>query len=105
MSESNRREYYRIEYSGTEAPRFTTRESTFLLSNLSLGGLMYRTNGPSALKLGMILKGTITFEDGSLVAVEGPVTRVLQNRVAMKFQKNLPMPLILKEQKRLLEKE
>jgi PilZ domain len=103
MSESNRRQYYRIEYDSADCPRFQMGGSTYAVFNLSEGGLMLRSLLQTELKTGMKVKGTLLMPDGARIPISASITRVTPVRVAMSFREHLPLALIMKEQRRIIQ--
>ena len=99
----NKRDYYRIEYEGDGSPRLETSDGTFSVCNLSEGGLMYRSGINPAISMGMRVRGTLVMPDGDRIAVKGSVSRILTLRVAVQFDEMIPLAMIMKEQRRLIQ--
>lgn len=101
--DTNKREYYRIEYPLGDAPEFLLKNAKYPVLDISEHGLRYAHSGPDQPALGATVSGIIVLTSDRL-KIEGRVVRRMGQQVALYLSKPIALSLIMEEQRRLLQK-
>lgn len=97
----NNRSHYRLQYPQGAGPVLITDGVAREVAELSERGLRFSDGGVTA-TLAARVAGTLTFPDGSELAVEGTVVRAVGGWVALRLTRGVPLNRMLAEQKRVL---
>lgn len=100
MAEPNRRGHFRLRYPAGAGPVFVLG-ATFQVVELSERGLQF-TGGLRTLLLGERLVGSLRFEDGSEMPVEGVVARIVGPRTVLRLVRGVALGRMIAEQRRIL---
>ena len=99
MSDSNRRQFYRIPYPAEERPRLVVGSAIHEVLNCSEKGLMFRPSKGEAFQEGDAVIGRMRLASREEIPVAGTVVRVEDGRVSVHLDaSHIPFALIIKEQ-------
>jgi hypothetical protein len=97
------RQYHRVKYPLFYQPKIKIREEENEndIVELSERGVRFLYEGTRHLSNGLELCVTIIFYDGEVIQCAGKLLRVEKKNVIMRFSGNLPLSIIIKEQRYL----
>lgn len=98
----NRRQYYRINYPYNTSPKILFGGRNLEVLNLSENGMLLRDPATKHYKIGSTLIGKLVFPSGESIMVWGEVKRISTDSLAIQFLKNIPLGIIMSEQRRVI---
>jgi len=102
------RDFFRLIYPPADRPNIKIEESRFPVGDLSEMGIKFFHQETIKFPVGVRMKGTIIFKDGSKCEVEGDILRVDVDSTpaftVVEFVKGIPMAKMLEEQRILIKK-
>lgn len=99
------REHYRIRYPVEERPTFECQGRQYEVIDLSEKGLAFRRGAQDSIaQTPGLLKGRILFKSGEFAAITGKVLRHTEDTVILILQIGVPLSIIMKEQRQLLQR-
>lgn len=105
MSTPQRRSHFRITYEKEHAPKLAYSGCQFPVLDVSEEGIRFRAEGVKGMKIDDDVIGTLTFEDGEVFIVRGPIVRIQKSDISVKLKKAaIPLRKIMSEQRRLIQK-
>ena len=97
-----RREFHRVYYPITACPSlFLEGKKAFLIVDISVRGLRYAAPKAPAPRLSQLVKGILHFQRGPQVNIEGTVIRAQHDEVALYLHQEIPLNILLTEQRQL----
>lgn len=101
--DSERRQTDRIKYPDDDMPMLLIKlkegeVKKYKVTDISEKGMGLKGEDLSGLQPKSRINGQITFSDGESIDVEGEVSRVTDNHVAIHLRKGIPLPRIMMEQ-------
>jgi len=101
----SKRSYYRINYPSQEQPRLVIVDGQFRILNLSEEGVLVDMRSKAkSFSPGTELRGTICLACGESHSFRAVVLRQTQGQLALRLEEPVPLPLIMQEQRYLLNK-
>jgi hypothetical protein len=98
-----RRRYFRLRYPVSARPLLTISMRSFLVRELSEGGLRFAADMPDEFRVNDIVQGKITFRDRESLPVEGRVLRLVEDEIIVELTKGIPLKRMVEEQKYLIK--
>ena len=84
-----KRDDLRVKYAHVERPKLMIAEEAFKIVDISERGIRFL--------LEPTLRATLTFRDGESVQIEGKISRIFNNEIAVRLSKGIPPERIEKE--------
>ncbi len=112
MAENNqidqKRQHFRLEFPADERPALQLASMTLEVLDISEGGCSVHCDQASFNRLsrpGTRVRGVLKLVTGEKIDVEGEVLRTAPNlKLALKFSKGVPLPVMMAEHRRILQK-
>jgi hypothetical protein len=99
------RQHYRIHYPLEERPWFEHQKKKYAVVDVSEKGLAFKyERGDPITTITKPITGQLTFKAGDTVSIAGKILRFSEDTVIMQLSTGIPLAIIMKEQRFLLQK-
>ena len=102
---SQRRQYFRIQYTPKNCPYFRFQARTVPVLDLAEESFRMEMGTTEGLKEQMEISGSMQFRDGETFLIHGSLQRILGSQVVVHLKGRIPLRKIMSEQILIIQKQ